>query len=115
MRPKKGLNVRDKDGEEHGLRLRARLRALYHGASPAAVRFRYGIIVIDLAIIAFFIAAPLMRRHGLTFYAIDYGVAAFLGLDLAARAIAHGEIKTWFKKPITWIDLFVLATLLFPA
>jgi len=98
-----------------GLRLRARLRALYHGASPAAVRFRYGIIVIDLAIIAFFIAAPLMQRHGLTFYAIDYGVATFLALDIAARAIAHGELKTWLRKPITWIDLFVLATLLFPA
>jgi hypothetical protein len=57
---------------EQGLRLRARLRALYHGASPAAVRFRYGIIVIDLAIIAFFIAAPLMRQPRLTFYLIDY-------------------------------------------
>jgi voltage-gated potassium channel len=97
------------------LRLRARLRALYHGASPAAVRFRYAIILIDLAIIAFFIAAPLMQRHGLTFYLIDYGVAAFLGLDLAARAVAHGDIKSWLKKPIVWLDLFVLATLLFPA
>jgi voltage-gated potassium channel len=96
------------------LRLRARFRALYHGASPAAVRFRYGIIVIDLAIIAFFIAAPLMRRHGLTFYLIDYGVAAFLGLDLLARAVAHGDPKAWLKKPIVWVDLFVLATLLFP-
>lgn len=48
-----------RDEQDHaGLRLRARLRALYHGASPVAVRFRYGIILIDLAIIAFFIAAP---------------------------------------------------------
>ncbi len=79
------------------------------------MRFRYGIIVIDLAIIAFFIAAPLMRRHGLTFYLTDYAVAAFLSLDPAARAIAHGDIKGWLKKPIVWVDLFVLATLLFPA
>jgi voltage-gated potassium channel len=97
------------------LRLRARLRALYHGASPAAVRFRYAIILIDLALIAFFIAAPLMQRHGLTFYLLDYGVAAFLALDLAARALAHGDVKSWMKRPIVWVDLFVLATLLFPA
>ncbi len=105
-----------RDEQDHaGLRLRARLRALYHGASPVAVRFRYGIILIDLAIIAFFIAAPLMQRHGLTFYLIDYGVAAFLALDLSARAVAHGDIKSWLRKPIVWLDLFVLATLLFPA
>jgi voltage-gated potassium channel len=110
----RGLNVRDEDGEEHGLRLRARLRALYHGASPAAVRFRYGMIAIDLAIIAFFIAAPLLRSRGLTFYLLDYGIAAFLALDLAARAIAHGDLKSWLKQPINWIDLFVLATLLAP-
>ncbi|WP_184715096.1 potassium channel family protein [Caulobacter sp.] len=97
------------------LRLRARLRALYHGASPTAVRFRYAVILIDLAIIAFFIAAPLMQHHGVTFYLIDYGVALFLALDLGARAIAHGDIKSWLKKPIVWLDLFVLATLLFPA
>jgi voltage-gated potassium channel len=103
------------DEKADGLRLRARLRALYHGASPTAVRFRYGIIVIDLAIIAFFVAAPLMQRHGLTFYLIDYGVATFLGLDLLARAIAYGDLKSWLKKPIVWVDLFVLATLMFPA
>ena len=97
------------------LRLRARLRALYHGMSPTAVRFRFGIIIIDLAIIAFFIAAPLMQRQGLTFYLLDYGVAAFLALDLSARAVAHGDVRSWLRKPIVWVDLCVLATLLFPA
>ncbi len=107
---------RDDQRRDKGeLRLRARLRALYHGASPTAVRFRYAIILIDIAIIAFFIAAPLMQRHGVTFYLIDYGVATFLALDLAARALAHGDIKAWLRKPIVWLDLFVLATLLFPA
>lgn len=107
---------RDDQRHDKGeLRLRARLRALYHGASPTAVRFRYAIILIDIAIIAFFIAAPLMQRHGVTFYLIDYGVATFLALDLAARAVAHGDIKAWLRKPIVWLDLFVLATLLFPA
>lgn len=98
-----------------GLRLRARLRYLYHGSQPPAVRFRLAVIVIDFAIIGFFLAAPILKEAGLVFYVIDYLVAAILGLDLAARAWAHTDIKDWLKKPATWVDLFVLATLLFPA
>ena len=104
-----------KSAAHEGFRLRARLRALYHGASPVAVRFRYAIIIVDLLIIALFIAAPALRDYGLTFYVVDYAVAAFLALDMAARALAHGDIKAWLKKPIVWVDLFVLATLLAPA
>ncbi|RZJ74919.1 MAG: ion transporter, partial [Brevundimonas sp.] len=53
----------------HGLK--ARLRYLYHGSQPAAVRFRLAVIAIDLLIIAFFLAAPILREAGLTFYVID--------------------------------------------
>lgn len=98
-----------------GLRLRARLRYLYHGSSPLAVRFRLAVIVVDFAIIAFFLAAPILHEAGLVFYVIDYLIAAILIVDLAARALAHTDIKDWLKKPATWVDLFVLATLLFPA
>jgi voltage-gated potassium channel len=106
-------------GQEHthtGWRLRARLRALYHGSSPTAVRFRLGVIVVDFAIIAFFIAAPLLKNQsGLIFYLIDYGIAAILAFDLIARASAYTDWRDWLKRPIVWVDLFVLATLLFPA
>ena len=98
-----------------GLRLRARLRYLYHGTQPAAVKFRLMVIVIDLTIIGFFIAAPILKEAGWVFYAVDYLVALILSLDLAARAYAYNSIKDWLKKPIVWVDLFVLATLLFPA
>ena len=58
----------DSDGPERpGLRLRARLRALYHGGSLTAVRFRLAVLVIDLLIIAFFVAAPLLRDQPLAF------------------------------------------------
>ncbi|MDB5456832.1 MAG: Ion transport 2 domain protein [Caulobacter sp.] len=99
----------------HKLRLRARLRALYHGMSPIAVRFRLAVIGVDLAIIAFFVAAPLMRDHGLGFYLIDYAIAVLLAADIVARAVAHGDLSAWMRKPIVWVDLFVLITLLAPA
>jgi len=97
-----------------GLRLRARLRYLYHGTSPLAVKFRLAVIVIDFAIIGFFLAAPILKEAGLVFYVIDYLIATVLTLDLTARALAHTDIKDWLKKPATWVDLFVLATLMSP-
>jgi voltage-gated potassium channel len=98
-----------------GLRLKARLRALYHGASHTAVKFRVTVLVIDLLIIGFFMVSPLLKEHGIIFYAIDYLIAAILALDLAARAFAYPDFKSWLKRPIVWVDLFILATLLFPA
>jgi len=109
-------STRDSD-ENARWRLRARLRALYHGHSPQAVKFRLAVLWVDFFIIAFFIAAPLLR-HRLTpeaFYAIDYVIAALLAFDLFARGYAHGDWRAWIKRPIVWVDLFVLATLLFPA
>lgn len=101
--------------DKQGFRLRARLRALYHGSSATAVRFRLAVLTIDLVIVAFFIAAPLLRHQPLAFYVIDYVIAALLTADLAARAWCYSDLRDWLKKPIVWIDLFVLATLLFPA
>lgn len=101
--------------KSEGLRLRARLRALYHGTSLTAVRFRVAVLVIDLAIIAFFIAGPILKEGGIVFYIVDYMIAALLAADLAARAWCYSNIRDWLKKPIVWMDLFILATLLFPA
>ncbi|TAJ65788.1 MAG: potassium channel protein [Brevundimonas sp.] len=97
-----------------GLRLRARVRAMYHGDSPAAVKFRLAVILIDFLVIGFFVAAPILREAGKVFYVMDGLIALFLMLDLAARAWAYTDIKDWLKRPVVWVDLFILATLLFP-
>jgi voltage-gated potassium channel len=94
-------------------RFRVQLRSLYHGQSPQSVRFRLAIIVVDLALIGFFIAAPLMRDAPY-FLALDYFCAAVLACDMAARALAFRSIPAFLKRPIVWADLFVLATLLAP-
>ncbi|WP_091741584.1 potassium channel family protein [Phenylobacterium immobile] len=94
-------------------RFRIQLRSLYHGQSPQSVRFRLAIIVVDLALIGFFIAAPLLRDAPY-FLALDYFCAAVLACDMAARALAFRSIIAFLKRPIVWADLFVLATLLAP-
>lgn len=97
----------------HLARFRARLRHLYRGHSETAVRFRLAVIAIDLLLIAFFIATPLIRQTPF-FLALDYLAALLLLTDLVARALAWTSFKAWIRRPIVWIDLFVLATLLFP-
>jgi len=96
-----------------GPTLRRRLHGLYYGDTPGAVRFRIAWVVVDLAIIGFFIVAPLIRDRPI-FLTIDYAIAAVLAADLAARALAWWNFKDWIRRPSVWIDLFVLATLLFP-
>ena len=94
-------------------RLRTRLHELYDGSSRRAVRFRYTYILVDLAIIAFFIAAPLLNKQP-WFLLADYCIAAVLAFDLAARAVAFGGVRKLARRPIAWVDFFVLLTLLLP-
>lgn len=106
---------RDDAVSRHRLKLRARFRFLYHGNTATAVRFRLAVIAIDMLIIAFFIAAPVLRAQGLTFYVLDYCIAALLAADLVARITAFSDWKDWFRRPINWVDLIVLTSLLLPA
>ncbi len=93
--------------------LRNQLRLLYHGRSPGAERFQLMVLAIDIAIIVFFILTPVIRETS-TFFWIDYSIAALLGLDIIARALASTNIPRHFRQVTTWVDLFILATLLFP-
>lgn len=95
-------------------RLRERLRLLYHGHAPEAVRFQRAVLIVDLVIIAFFIATPLLRGAP-SFLWIDFMVAAVLAIDVSARALASTNTLRWLKQPTTLVDIFILITLLFPA
>ncbi|HEV7274835.1 MAG TPA: ion channel [Devosiaceae bacterium] len=105
-------------GEEEQLtwleRLRDRLRLLYHGHSLAQIRFQRAVLLVDLAIIAFFIASPLLRDEP-SFLWIDYSVALLLGADVTARALASNHPWRWLRQPTSLVDIFVLVTLLLPA
>jgi voltage-gated potassium channel len=93
--------------------LRARLNRLYHGDTPAALRFQGAIIAGDLAIIAFFLSTPILSDHP-AFFWLDYSIALLVGLDLAARALAADDVRRWLKRPDVWVDGFIFATLLAP-
>jgi len=94
-------------------RLRSTLRLLYHSQSPRAQRFQYSVLLVDLAIIVFFILTPLLRDNK-AFLWIDLSIAAILALDLTARALASTDIGRWLRQLNVILDIFILLTLLAP-
>lgn len=94
-------------------RVRSTLRLLYHGQSPKALRFQFAVLIVDLAIIAFFIVAPIWKDRP-SFLWLDYTVAALLLADFIARALATNDLGRWLRQPTTIIDILILVTLLAP-
>ena len=105
--------VRTEDRRRAFLPLRDRLRRLYHGRTQNAVRFQYTVIAVDLATIGFFIAEPLLEDEP-AFLWLNYSVAILLCLDLGARALASTHMIRWLMQPRSWLDFFILLTLLLP-
>lgn len=102
------------DPAEAGLTgLRKTLRLLYHSHAPGPQRFQFAVLIVDLVIIAFFIATPLLREND-AFLWIDYSIAALLALDLSARALASTDMLRWVRQPNVILDIFILLTLLAP-
>jgi len=94
-------------------RLRDDLRRVYYGQSRAALRFQLSVAVLDLAIIGFFVISPVIAGRS-AFLWIDYSVAAFLFVDITARALASTDMKRWIRQPTALVDIFIFVTLLLP-
>lgn len=105
--------VRDAPATTQKLGLRSRLRLLYHGHSPLALRLQRWMLLVDIAILAFFVATPLLRGNP-AFLWLDYLVAAVVAADFFARMFASTDMARWWRQPTTWVDAFILATLLAP-
>jgi voltage-gated potassium channel len=98
---------------ERAQALRPRLRELYNGYSQQAVRFRSLMLVFDLALLAFFIVSPFLERSNQAQF-VDYAIGTVLAIDLAVRGWAYYSFRSWIRRPIVWVDLVVLASLLAP-
>lgn len=103
----------DRDAQTEGGGLRDRLRQLFHGRSPLALRFQVAAAVIDLLIIAFFIVTPMIRDRP-AFLWIDYSIAGILVIEIAARMLASSNVLRLLRQPTMLLDFFILATLLAP-
>ncbi|MFI5411802.1 potassium channel family protein [Kaistia sp. UC242_56] len=95
-------------------RLRRHLHFLYHSRARPARLFQTCVVTIDLLIIAFFIATPMIRDAS-AFLWYDYAIAIVLAVDLTCRGLAETDLKRWLRQPTVIVDIFILITLLFPA
>jgi len=102
------------DTENHQTKpLRQRLTSLYYGRSTGAIRFQFALMVIDLAIIGFFLAGPYLRDRP-SYLILDYAIAAWIAVEILAQWAASRTTRGFLMRPMTWVDIFVLGTLLFP-
>ncbi len=86
------------------------LRRLFYGHRPAAVAFQSGLLAVDLAAIAYFLAttfvadAPWLRT-------VDLLLGVLLALEFLGRMLAHRHPMQYLDNGAAIIDLVVIASL----
>ncbi len=91
-------------------RLRVRLRRLFYGHRPAAVRFQIGLLAVDLAALAYFLAttfvqdAPWLR-------AVDLALGVLLACEFVGRMLSHRHPMHYLDNTAAVVDLAVIASL----
>ena len=89
---------------------RGHLRHLFYGHRPAAVAFQSGLLAVDLAAIAYFLAttfvadAPWLR-------AVDLLLGILLALEFLGRMFAHRHPMHYLENGAAIVDLVVIASL----
>lgn len=101
------------DDEKNVSQFRLKLRQLYYGSTPQAQRFQLAILIVDIAIIAFFVVSPVLRDMS-SFLWIDYSVAALLVLDMSMRLYVASDPSRRLRQLPFLLDILILVTLLFP-
>ena len=92
--------------------IRGTIRNLYEGDSFAAQRFRYGLLIFDVATILFLIVSSFLHWDGTEY--LDYVIGLLILADVIARVwISNTPWKTLLH-PFGLLDLAVVVSLLAP-
>jgi len=89
-------------------------REIYHGSTRRALRARYGFLAFDLAVITYFVVTTFLPSRPWTVFA-DMGIGVVLVVDFAGRLLAERNRGAFLVKPMTIVDLVVIASLFIPA
>ena len=91
-------------------RLRVQLRRLFYGHRPAAVAFQAGLLAIDLAAIAYFVATTFVA-DATWLRVVDLLLGILLGLEFLGRMLAHRHPMAYLDNGAALVDLVVIASL----
>jgi voltage-gated potassium channel len=94
-------------------RLTNRLREFYEGTSKEARRFRYGLLIIDVATILFIIFSSFLPSNP-AFEALDAIIGFYVLADFAARILVSRDRVRSLLHPMNLVDLIVLISFLAP-
>jgi len=94
--------------------LRTRLDRLYHGGSKAALRFRLGLLSVDLIVIASYVVTSVLGLpNGLP--ALELLFATILLADLSARWLISSSSRDFLiRTPLNLVDIIVILSLIAP-
>jgi len=90
-----------------------KLKGLYEGDTPAAHRFRYGLLVFDLVTIAFVIVTSFFPRTGWV-EIVDLVLGVVILADFAVRVAIEKQKTYYFLRLSTWADIAAVASFLLP-
>ena len=93
--------------------LRGRLRELYYGWSPRAVRYRYGLLVFDLVTIGFVVSSSFFQASPVV-EALYVVFGLLILADFAARLLASRSPLGELVHPMGIADLIVIVSFLAP-
>ena len=89
--------------------MREKLRFLYSSGSPAAIRFRYLLLAVDVVTVAFFVVISLVPETTPILIA-EYVIAVIITADFAARLWIAPRKLEHLADPVTIADIVVIIT-----
>src|SRR3712207_5239944 len=95
-------------------RFRVGLRRLFYGHRPKAVAFQAGLLAIDLAAIAYFIATSFVA-DATWMRIIDLLLGLLLALEFLGRMLAHRHPMHYIDNGAAMVDLAVIVSLFISA
>jgi voltage-gated potassium channel len=90
-----------------------RLKTLYEGDTDRAHRFRYALLVFDLATLLFIVGSSFVPRHPLV-EGLDVLIGVAVLADFLSRLAICPRPGREFLRPTTWADIAAIASFLAP-
>jgi voltage-gated potassium channel len=87
------------------------LRHLYEGGSPAAHRFRYGLLAFDLVSLLYVVATSFLSRSPLL-ELLDVLIGLVMLADFGARLFISNHRLRDLLNPLTWVDIAAIGSFL---
>jgi len=89
-------------------------REFYYGSSEMALRARYGLLLFDLVVIAYFVITTFMPLDRWIIIA-DAVIGMLLLIELTGRVIADTDRVELLTRWMTGLDIFIIVSLFLPA